>query len=112
MIAAQIASRQLQIKVNPGPVVNQVTPNKKIIPPPYFVNGINFQAGAQVIFKPGVDQVTVNPVFVSSSQLRIDTAIPSPAGGGSVTVRVRNPDGGFGDKPNAFVFARLRFPRR
>jgi hypothetical protein len=102
--AGQVASRQLTLRVNPGPVLTSINPNKKTAPAPYVVTGLNFQAGAQVIFKPGPDQVVVNPQFVSSTTLQINGAIPTPLGGGAVTVRVRNPDGGFHDKLAAFLF--------
>ncbi len=101
--AAQVSTRQFTLKVNPGPVLTSISPNRGAIPGPYVVNGANFQPGATLVFKPGPTEVTVTPAFVSSTQLRFNTA-PAAPGGGGVAVKVVNPDSGSFTKPGAFVF--------
>jgi hypothetical protein len=102
--ALQVATKTLTMRVNPGPVLANVTPNNSSVGGPWTANGLNFQLGAQLIFKPGPSQTTITPQFLSSTQLRFTSSPPIPAGGGIVTVRVQNPDGGFYNLPNAFIF--------
>ena len=102
--ALQVAKKALTLVVNPGPVLFNITPNNSSVGGPWTANGLNFEVGAQLIFKPGSGQSQVTPNFLSSTQLRLTTAPPLPQGGGSVTVRVLNPDGGSYDLPNAFIF--------
>ena len=104
--AGQAAWRAYSIKINAGPVLNSITPNKAVaIPPTFVLTGLNFQPGAVVIFKPGVNQIQANPSGNTPTQLTLNSAPATPAGGGGfVTVRVLNPDGGFSDLPNAFAF--------
>jgi hypothetical protein len=111
----QVETRALTLKVNPGPVVTSVTPNRASLPGPFTVTGLNFQPGAVVIFKPGATQTVVSPTFVSSTTLTFPSPVPKPLNaGGAVDVRVRNPDGGFFTKPTAFIFpaATLAFPTK
>ena len=109
--ALQHATRQYSLKVNPGPVLASISPNRSTAVGPFQVNGANFQPGAKLFFKPGATQVTVNPTFVSASALTFPTAPVSAAFAGAITVRVQNPDGGTYDLPNAFLypFANLSF---
>lgn len=104
--SGQAVDRQYALTVSPGPVVYSITPNRSVTPGPYLVDGINFQPGASVIFKPGATQSAAGSVsFVNSSRLSFPTAPPAPGGqGGYVTLRVLNPDGGFFDLPTAFAF--------
>jgi hypothetical protein len=99
----QLATRQLTLTVNPGPVLTGISPSRSSTPGPYTVTGLNFQPGATLIFKPGPTQTTVNPTFVSATTLTISGTIPVP-GAGSVPVMVRNPDGGNFTKPAAYLF--------
>jgi|GEM_PF-1645286 len=101
--AAQVTSRQYSLKVNPGPVLNSISPGRASLPGPYTVTGSNFQPGAVLVFKPGLTEVTVTPAFLSPTQLRFNTA-PGAPGGGAVPVKVINPDGGSFTKPAGFVF--------
>jgi hypothetical protein len=100
----QVATRQLTLKVNPGPVLTSISPNRASTPGPYTVTGLNFQPGATLVFKPGIGQTTVTPSFVNSTTLTISGSVPIP-GAGAVSVMVRNPDGGTFTKPAAFFFA-------
>jgi len=102
--ALQHATRQYSLKVNAGPVLTSITPNSSIKPGPYAVSGANFQPGAKLYFKPGPSQITVTPTVVNASSMTIASTPAAPSGGGAVTVRVVNPDGGFFDKPAAFNF--------
>jgi hypothetical protein len=104
--AGQSATRAYSMRVNAGPVINSITPNRAVaVPPTFVVAGLNFQPGAALIFKPGPNQVQVNPNTNTPTQLTLNAAPPTPAGGGGfVTVRVLNPDGGFADLPNSFAF--------
>lgn len=103
--AGQIATRAFSMKINPGPVLTVISPNKAVNPPPYIATGLNFQSGCQLVFKPGAGEVIVNPVFVSSTQLRLNATPPAPAsGGGYVAVKVVNPDGGSYTLASAFAF--------
>jgi hypothetical protein len=102
----QIATRQLQLKVNPGPVLSNITPNRASVSGPYVATGLNFQPGAQLIFKPGATQTVVTPTFLNSTTLTFNSPVPKPgSAGGAVDVRVKNPDGGFHTKTAAFIFA-------
>ena len=104
--AGQIASQHLMLKVNLGPVLSTISPNRSSQLPPYTVTGLNFQPGAILIFKPGLTQVTVTPQFIDATTLKINAPVPPPAGaGGAVEVKVVNPDGGFSSKPGAFLYA-------
>lgn len=103
--AGQVATRSYSLKVNPGPVLTSITPNRAVGSPPFVLAGLNFQPGAVVIFKPGANQVQANPNTNTPTQLTLNSTPPTPSGGGGfVTVRVLNPDGGFSDLPNAFAF--------
>jgi hypothetical protein len=104
--AGQIATRQYSLTLSVGPVVTGITPTKSSSPGPFTITGLNFQPGATVIFKPGPTQNSpLNPNVVNSTTITFPTAPPPPGGlGGYVTVRVRNPDGGYGDLLNAFAF--------
>jgi hypothetical protein len=99
----QVATRQLTLKVNPGPVLTNISPNRASTPGPYTVTGLNFQPGATLVFKPGIGQTTVTPTFVNATTLTISGSVPIPGAGG-VPVMVRNPDGGTFTKPAAFFF--------
>jgi hypothetical protein len=104
--ANQVATRTYHLTVNPGPVLTSISPNRSVVPGPYIATGLNFQPGAQLIFKPGPNQVTTNPTFVSATTLQLNATPPTPAGGGgAVPVMVRNPDNGSFTKPAAFIFA-------
>ena len=101
----QVATRQLTLQVNPGPVLTVITPNRSTSPGPYVVTGLNFQPGAQLVLKPGPTEIVVTPVFVDATRLQVNSAMPRPANsGGAIPVLVRNPDGGSFTKPAAFIF--------
>ncbi len=103
--AGQIATRQLTLKVNPGPVLTNITPNRSSTPGPYTATGLNFQPGVRLLFKPGLGQSIVVPTFVNSTTLTFPSPVPAPASGaGAVDVRVLNPDNGGFTKPTAFIF--------
>jgi hypothetical protein len=102
--ALQVATKALTLVVNPGPVLSSISPNNSSLGGPWTATGLNFQTGAQLIFKPGPSQTTVFPAFISSTQLRFTSPPPIPAGGGLVSVQVRNPDGGTHTLPNSFIF--------
>jgi hypothetical protein len=103
--AAQVATRQLHITLNPGPVLNSITPNKQAVPGPYTVSGANFQPGATLIFKPGPQQIAITPTYVNATTLTFANAPGAPGGStGFVDVRVVNPDSGAFTKPNAFAY--------
>ena len=102
--ALQVATRSLSLVVNVGPVLTSVSPPNNLGSGPWVATGLNLQAGAQLIFKPGPNETAVPTNFVSSTQIGFTAAPPTPLGGGLVTVRVKNPDGGFYDLPKAFTF--------
>ena len=99
----QVATRQLTLRVNPGPVITSISPNRSSVPGPYVVTGLNFQSGATLTFKPGPTATNITPGFVNSTTLTISGSI-APPGAGAVPVLVRNPDGGTFTKPAAFIF--------
>jgi hypothetical protein len=101
--AGQFASRQFSLRVNPGPTISSISPNSSAKPGPYTVTGLNFQSGAVLIFDPDGAAVQISPQFISSTQLRFANAPVMPTGG-SKTVRVRNPDLGFDDLENGFLY--------
>src|SRR5437763_1213418 len=61
----QVATRQLSLKVNPGPVLTSISPNRASAPGPFTVTGLNFQQGAQLVFKPGPTATFVSPVNIT-----------------------------------------------
>jgi hypothetical protein len=101
--SGQVAKRQYVLHVSLGPVVYSVTPSHAYQTGPFTVLGANFQYGARIVFKPGPTQTQIVPTWVDATHLRFSDSPPSP-GGGAVTVRVVNPDGGYGDLPRGFVF--------
>jgi hypothetical protein len=101
--AGQVAKRQYVLQVGLPPALTSITPKFAYKPGPFQVVGSNFQNGAKLIFKPGATQTQIVPTWISATQLTFSTP-PSAPGGGSVTVRVQNPDGGYADLPNGFVF--------
>jgi hypothetical protein len=102
--AAQVATRTLHVTLNPGPVLTSITPNRAAVPGPYTVTGANFQPGATLTFKPGPNQTSVVPTFVSPTTMTFN-AVAAPAGGGGfVDVRVTNPDAGTHLALAAFAF--------
>jgi len=103
--ALQVATRQLTLKVNPGPVITSISPNRASSPGPYTVTGMNLQPGALVVFKPGPTQTTATTTFVSASSVTFKSPAPKPSdGSGGVDVMIKNPDGGTFTKTGAFVF--------
>lgn len=102
--ALQTASRQLTLQVNPGPAITNINPKQSSAAGPFTVTGANFQPGAKLEFKPGPNGIVITPTFVSPTTLTFNTSPPAPLGGGVATVRVKNPDGGFADLTNGFVF--------
>ena len=101
----QLAVQHFTLKVNPGPVLNSITPNRSSSPAPYTVKGLNFQQGAKLILKPGPTQTFVTPNFVDSTTLTVVGTMPKPSdGAGGVDVMVVNPDCGSYTKSAAFVF--------
>ena len=103
--ALQEATRQLSLTVNPGPVITSISPNRASSAGPFTITGMNFQAGAQVIFKPGATQTSLATTFVSPTSLTFKAPVPKPSNGsGGVDVMVKNPDTGSYTKANAFVF--------
>jgi hypothetical protein len=101
--SGQVAKRQLVLQVGTPPTLTGINPKFAYKPGPFQVTGTNFQNGARLIFKPGATQTQIVPAWISPTQMTFSTP-PSSPGGGSVTVRVQNPDGGWFDLPNAFVF--------
>ena len=102
---AQHATRQLSLKVNPGPVLTLINPSSASAAGPFTATGLNFQSGAQLIFFPGATQTVLTPTFVNGSTLTFNGPVPKPVGGnGKVAVTVKNPDGGSFTKPQAFTF--------
>ena len=102
--SGQIATRQFTFKVNAGPVLSSVVPNKASAGTPITLTGLNFQVGAVVIFRPGPSQVQVNPSQLTPTTIQLNSVPATPGSGGFVTVRVKNPDGGFSDKAGAYAF--------
>jgi hypothetical protein len=103
--ALQESSRPYTLKVNPGPVLSTISPNRASAAGPFTVTGLNFQPGAQVIFKPGPTQTILSTTFVNASTLTFKAPVPKPSdGSGGVGVMVRNPDGGNHTKASAFIF--------
>jgi hypothetical protein len=101
----QSAFRQYALTVNPGPVLNSITPNSAAVNGPYLVQGLNFQPGAKMVFKPGATQTLLATTFVSPTQLTFTAPVPKPSNGnGAVPVAVLNPDGGIFTKNAAFIF--------
>src|SRR5262245_28627883 len=101
----QEAKRQYTLKVNPGPVLNNINPKTAAVSGPYTVTGSNFQPNAQIIFKPGPTQTLLTATFIDAQTLRFNSPVPKPSdGNGSVPVAVKNPDGGMFTKPGAFTF--------
>ncbi len=105
--AGQIATRQYDLIVNPGPVLTSITPNKASSPGPYTATGLNFQSGVKLVFAPAVPSPSEIGTFTSANTTTLVFAgapgVPSGATG-YVTVRALNPDGGFFDLPNAYAF--------
>ena len=103
--AGQFVSRQYSFTVKLGPVLNTVSPKLQVSGGPITLTGLNFQPGAVIVFKPGPSEIQVTPSTLSSTVLTLNAVPPTPAGGaGFVTVRVKNPDGGFSDKLNGYGF--------
>ncbi len=103
--SGQVATRQFTFKVNAGPVLNTVSPNKASLGAPITLTGLNFQPGAVVILKPGATQVQISPNALTSTTITLNAVPAAPGGaGGFVTVRVKNPDGGYADKLSAYAF--------
>jgi hypothetical protein len=90
---------------NPAPQITSLSPTSTNARDPVgetvFINGFNFQAGAQVTFSSAAGSVNILSTTVNSaSQIEVDILIdPAPPGGsgppaGTVfQVRVTNPDG-------------------
>ncbi|TDI44412.1 MAG: hypothetical protein E2P02_09705 [Acidobacteria bacterium] len=86
---------------NPAPLITGLNPTQtgtrdSVVT--VFINGLNFQSGAQVSFDNPGESVTVDAVrFNSVSQLEVDIIVvtdpPGPPMGTPFTVRVINPDG-------------------
>ncbi len=103
--ATQVATRQFQLTVNPGPVLTDINPRLASLPSLYTVTGLNFQPGAKLVLKPGASEAIFTPTFVSPTTLTFSAPFPTPIGAtGPVAVKVLNPDGGFHTKPSALVF--------
>jgi hypothetical protein len=100
----QTVSRQYSLQVKPGPTLTNINPKSSAVAGPYTATGLNFQTGATLVFKPGPSAVTITPTVVNSTTLTFPSAPATPSGGGAVTVRVLNPDGGYFDLLNGFVF--------
>lgn len=93
------------ITTNPAPQITSLSPTSTNARDPVvetvFINGFNFQAGAQVTFTSAAGSVNILTTTVNSaSQIEVDILIdPAPPGGtgppaGTVfQVRVTNPDG-------------------
>jgi hypothetical protein len=98
-------TRAYALTVNPGPVLTSISPNRSVSPGPYQVTGLNFQSGASLVFRPGPNQVVVNPTFVSATRLTFAQAPAAPGGvTGAVPVAVVNPDGGTATLAGGFVY--------
>jgi hypothetical protein len=87
----------------PAPFISSLSPTSTAVRAPtsdtVFINGFDFQAGAQVTFSHPTYSVNVlATTFNSSSQLEVDVTTDPVASGGPPAgtvfqVRVRNPDG-------------------
>lgn len=102
--AGQVATRQYSLSVNPGPVLNSITPKFASQAGPFVVSGLNFQPGARLVLKPGTGEVSFTPTFVNATTLTFTSTFPKPSGAaGPIAVRVLNPDGGFHTRAAAMV---------
>ncbi len=103
--AGQVMTRQYTLTVNPGPVLTGITPSRASQPGPFVVTGANFQPGISLTFKPGPNEVTITPTFVSPTELRFSNAPSAPGGaGGATPVMAKNPDAGSDTLKDGFVF--------
>ena len=89
------------ITTNPAPLITSLSPTQTSVrgaTVTVFINGLNFQAGAQVTFSSSAGSVNIDfLLFNSSSQIEVDITIdsdpPGPPAGTVFDVRVINPDG-------------------
>jgi hypothetical protein len=106
--AGQVAptpQRTFRLVVNPGPVLQTVTPDKAAATGPFTFAGLNFQNGATLTFAAGSpDEETVTAQFINATTLRVSSVPAIPAASGYVDVRVTNPDGGAHTKPQAIAY--------
>ncbi len=88
---------------NPSPLITSLSPTQTAVRgapgETVFINGLNFQSGAQVTFTSGSGSVNVTfTQFNSASQMEVDIIVDPVASGGPpvgtiFSVRVINPDG-------------------
>jgi hypothetical protein len=111
--AGQVApnpQRTFTLTINPGPVLQRITPDKAAAGGPFVATGLNFQTGATLTFNDGAPGAqTITPTFVSATELRFTSAPTVPGASGFVPVRVTNPDGGSHLKLNAFAYPAANF---
>ena len=89
------------ITPNPAPLITSLSPTQTSVrgaTVTVFINGLNFQAGAQVTFSSSAGSVNIlGTFFTSSTQMEVDITIDSvpigPPAGTVFQVRVINPDG-------------------
>ncbi|GMR22697.1 MAG: hypothetical protein BMS9Abin37_1065 [Acidobacteriota bacterium] len=89
------------ITPNPAPLITSLSPTQTSVrgnDVTIFINGLNFQSGAQVAFNsPGGSVNIVGTFFTSSTQMEVDINIdsdpPGPPPGTVFAVQVINPDG-------------------
>jgi hypothetical protein len=90
------------VTANPAPNITSLNPTSTSQRSPtvvtVFINGFNFQTGAQVSFSSSAGSVNVLTTTVNSSnQIEVDITIdpdpPGPPAGTVFQVRVQNPDG-------------------
>ena len=89
------------ITPNPAPLITSLSPPQTSVRGALltvFINGLNFQAGAQVTFSSSAGSVNIiDTFFNSSTQIEVDIIIdsdpPGPPAGTPFDVRVINPDG-------------------
>ena len=86
---------------SPAPLITSLSPTQTSVrgaTVTVFINGLNFQAGAQVTFSSSAGSVNIlSTFFTSSTQMEVDITIDSvpigPPAGTVFLVRVINPDG-------------------
>jgi hypothetical protein len=99
-VAGQVAGRDVTMRVNPGPVLDLVTPpTRPKAGGPVTLVGAGFQPGMTASFGGGVPVATT---WIDAT--RATVVPPDVTSSGAVEVRVTNPDGGGYARPGAFRY--------